>query len=90
MEKEIIYLGIPAKVVCDEKCDKALGKNSRPKVQLSADPEDYAYLLDSELGIAPVNPGTYEGEFGKPRLKSDRLNKWCVRECERSVISEKK
>ena len=34
----------------------------------------------------PVDPGTYEGEHGKPRTKEARLNKWCARECERSVI----
>ena len=34
MEKEITYYGAPAKVGCDEKCNKAWGINNRPRVYL--------------------------------------------------------
>ena len=88
MEKLITYCGQPAKVGCDEKCEKAWGLNSRPKVQLSEDDyDDYYFLADDELGIAPVNPGTYEGGCAKPTSKSEIPNKWCVRECERCEMS---
>lgn len=33
---------------------------------------------------APTDPGTYEGDHAKPTDKCH--NKWCARECERSVI----
>jgi hypothetical protein len=91
IQKEITYWGERIIVACDGKCDKAWGRNSRPKIQLSeTDEDDYAYLSDDELGEAPENPGTSEGGIGKP---SDHFhNKWCVRECERcarAAIGEK-
>jgi hypothetical protein len=88
MEKLITYCGQKAKVACDERCNKAWGINQRPKVSLSEDVDDYAYLMDLELGIAPVNPGTTEGEHAKPTNNFEKMNKWCVRQCERSVMSE--
>ena len=78
------YFGHPIILICDAKCHKAWGINNRPEVQLSDDEDDYAYLSDSELGDAPADPGTYEGEDGKPTSPAERLNKWCARECERS------
>lgn len=87
MEKMITYFGQQAKVNCDENCNKAWGINRRPKVQLSDDEDDYAYLSDDELGDAPENPGTYEGGQAKPIDKAGIPNKWCVRECERCNIS---
>ena len=87
LEKEIIYFGKKVKLICDGKCDKAWGGNTRPKIQLDKDDEDdYVYLSDGELGIAPEFPGTSEGGCVKPLNKEDRLNKWCCRECERSSI----
>lgn len=87
MEKIITYLGQKVKVGCDEKCHKAWGVNARPKKQLTEDYDDYAYLSDAELGIAPIDPGTYEGGCAKPTLKTEIPNKWCVRECERCAMS---
>lgn len=52
------------------------------------DPDDTAMLADGELGDAPIDPGTYEGDHGKPFDESDMLNKWCARECERSDIAD--
>jgi hypothetical protein len=88
MEKLITYAGQPAKVRCDEKCNKAWGGNSRPKNQLSDDEDDWEYLSDSELGEAPTDPGTYEGSDAKPTNDAEKMNRWCVRECERCRMSK--
>jgi hypothetical protein len=87
MEKIITYFNQPAKVACDEKCNKAWGINERPKIKLSEDEDDYAYLADDELGDAPEDPGTSEGGDRKPINKEGIPNKWCVRECERCSMS---
>lgn len=84
--KWITYSGRPAIVACDANCKKAWGVNLRPKVMLSENEDDYAFLADGELGEAPAYPGSWEGQHTKPQKKSERLNKWCVRECERSVM----
>lgn len=86
---EIVYFGKSAIVVCDRRCDKAWGINNRPRVEFDpTDPDDYAYLSDDELGVAPVDPGTYEGGHGKPLSPDYFPNKWCVRECERSALGD--
>jgi hypothetical protein len=83
--KQILYCGHKLILVCDARCDKAWGRNRRPRVQLSAtDEDDYAFLADGELGVAPADPGTAEGDQCKPQTPKERLNKWCCRECERS------
>jgi hypothetical protein len=74
-----------AKAACDQKCDKAWGIQNRPRTQLSNDDDDWEWHSDTELGTAPIDPGTYEGGHAKPLDKT--INKWCVRECERCVIS---
>ena len=84
--KAITYFGHPSCICCDGNCAKAWGNNSRPKLQLSDDEDDFAWLADDELGEAPVDPGTYEGGEAKPVKPHERLNKWCVRECERSDV----
>jgi hypothetical protein len=89
IEKEINWFGRKCILACDAQCQKAWGINRRPKRCLSDDPDDYAFLADAELGTAPVDPGTYEGEHAKPRSDGERLNKWCARECERSRIVER-
>jgi hypothetical protein len=83
----ILFFGQKARVACDRNCRKAWGIQNRPRVQLSDDQDDYAYLADSELGEAPVNPGTYEGGCAKPRSPDEFPQKWCVRECERQAMS---
>lgn len=88
LTKKITYCGVPAIIGCDAKCEKAWGLNSRPRVQVTEKEGDVAWLADDELGVAPENPGTYEGECGKPRTPGDRMNKWCARECERCSINE--
>ena len=88
MEKTITFLRQKAKVKCDENCNKAWGRNSRPKKYLSKDEDDWCYLSDKELGDAPKNPQTYEDDYGKPIGKGNIPNKWCVRECERCVMSK--
>lgn len=88
-EAKITYFGQPTKVACDRNCKKAWGISQRPKRQLSEDEDDVMWLSDGELGKAPVDPGTYEGGYGKPESPDMFPNKWCVRECERCEISEK-
>lgn len=88
--KSLIFFGQPATHACDGKCSKAWGRNGgRPRVQIGDHVDDYAYLADDELGEAPVDPGTYEGDHAKPAHAKgpDDINKWCVRECERSWMN---
>lgn len=87
--KRIIFFGQSATHACDGKCNKAWGRNGRPRVQISDHVDDYAHLADDELGEAPVDPGTYEGDHAKPAdaRGPDDINKWCVRECERAWMS---
>ena len=85
--KGIVYFGQPAVILCDANCAKAWGVNGRPKVQLSENEDDFAFLADGELGTAPEDPGTEEGGQRKPEYVADRLNKWCCRECERCVMA---
>jgi hypothetical protein len=87
MEKLIMYCGQKAKIACDEKCNKAWGWNTRPKIKISDKEDDFAWLSDEELDEAPINPGTYEDGIAKPIYKEHIPNKWCVRECERCKMS---
>jgi hypothetical protein len=84
-KKEILFFGKKRIVACDNKCHKAWGINERPKKQLdNNDPDDYYFLPDQKLGIAP-SISKYE-ECDKNKPVKDELNKWCVRQCERSKI----
>lgn len=85
--KNIVYSGKRCVLACDGKCHKAWGANNRPRIAFD-DEDNYAYLPDDDVLEAPIDPGTYEGTDGKPRTPEPRLNKWCARECERSVITE--
>lgn len=84
-KRMITFFGKPAFVDCDRRCDKAWGINQRPEVRFD-DEDDTAYLADGELGVAPVDPGTYEGADSKPLSPDHFPNKWCVRECERCTL----
>ena len=102
IKRNITFCAQTAAVVCDENCAKAWGRSKRPLRYFSGDPmadglsakeqdrrrDDYVYLSDSDLGQAPVDPGTTEGDHRKPRTLEQRMNKWCVRECERCAMSE--
>src|SRR5579885_2534052 len=84
LTREILFFGYPYVFACDGRCDKAWGTNSRPSLRLSVtDEDDWVWKADGELGQAPADPGTYECDEAKPRTSEERLNKWCVRECER-------
>jgi hypothetical protein len=84
---EIRWFDRMAILACDGKCSKAWGINCRPEISFDdEDLDDTAYLADDELGDAPEDPGTYEGFQAKPI--DQKHNKWCARECERSVICE--
>lgn len=86
LRSELLYFHKPVVVGCDANCPKAWGINSRPREPHSRD-DDYAFLADGELGIAPADPGTYEGGWAKPLRVPERHTKWCVRECERSALA---
>lgn len=87
--KLVTAYGRPVIIVCDGECDKAWGMTTRPKIELSDDPDDVEWLSDSELETAPDDPGTYEGGHAKPTASSyGYLNKWCFRACERSTFFE--
>lgn len=89
MERIITYCGQAMKVACDERCDKAWGINSRPRVEHDPnEPDDYSFLADGELAEAPEDPGTYEGNDAKPVNKEGIPNRWCIRECERCAKSD--
>lgn len=82
--KEIIFMGQPAVLACDGKCELAWGISNRPRQRFGDDPDDFAFLSDAEIEApAPADPGTYEGGHAKPASPAD-MNKWCARECERS------
>lgn len=93
--KAITYFGQRCVVACDGRCDKAWGINGRPYTQLSKVDDDYVYLGDDVLGAAP-GPGETaiiaEGVDAKPSAAplndGEQMNRWCVRECERSRIFE--
>ena len=82
---DIMYMGEPATVACDELCHKAWGFHSRPKLFLDENKDDYKFMSDDEFDIAPY-PDTIEGTEKKPKRVKSRLNRWCVREFERCYI----
>lgn len=86
--KEIVWSGVATTLACDGKCSKAWGVCARPRQQLGSDDDDFAHLADDELGDAPADPGEYEGGWGKPS-SPEQMNKWCARQCERSVAVPK-
>lgn len=67
----------PIILACDGKCGKAWGRQLRPRDQHDD------YLPDHALGVAPAEPGTWEGEDTKPLEPVH--NRWCFRQCERSA-----
>lgn len=86
--KNIVFFGQSVVLACDGNCGKAWGIQCRPRLQLDpADVDDRAYLSDTELGDAPADPGTYEGDHAKPDGPHD-MNKWCARQCERAVLRD--
>jgi hypothetical protein len=87
LKTEIIYFGKRCTAVCDRNCSKAFGINNRPSIRNETNDDDIIWLADHEVPDAPDDPGTYEGGHGKP-FHPDRHNKWCVRECERSSITD--
>lgn len=86
-KKEILFYGRKGFLCCDGRCEKAWGRNNRPCV---IEGKNVYFLPDNSVGIAPDDPGTYEGCDGKPcNIESSLdMNRWCARECERSVFVE--
>lgn len=89
LTSEGTYFGQPITLGCDMNCDKAWGGQNRPRVYLSMNEDDWAYLADHELDIAPMHPGTSEGDECKPRRPIWQHNKWCCRECERCEMVDR-
>lgn len=89
IQRQIRFFGEDVVLACDGRCDKAWGINGRAEVLLSDKDDDHIYVPDSALGTAG-QPGTWEGGDGRPSdvplRDSERMNKWCARECERSGI----
>lgn len=87
LKKDIIFFGKECSLCCDGKCVKAWGVNSRPRIK--ENDKEY-FVSDEEFTCAPEDSGTYEGSCGKPLVDiSVDMNKWCARECERSVIVDR-
>ena len=87
LTKAITYMGQPTLMGCDGQCNKAWGQHGRPCTI-----DRQLYLADHELDIAPAHPGSEEGRDIKPSAvplsakEAASMNKWCVRECERSSL----
>lgn len=86
MREQVVHVcGRAQTLSCDGRCEKAWGVSQRPSRALAEDePDDVEYLADGELGTAPEHPGTWEGGDTKP-APGHPMNRWCLRECERSV-----
>lgn len=83
---KIVYFEKRCVVACDGNCSKAWGISVRPRVQLSDNWDDVVFLADDELPDAPAYTGTFEGGDAKPASPEGGHNRWCVRQCERSVV----
>lgn len=101
IEKHLTFFGQRARHSCDAKCSKAWGGHARPKVMLGTkihggpydgeeNLDDYFYYSDAELGVAPAESGNTEGDDDKPERVTgpESINRWCVRECERSRLTD--
>lgn len=95
LEKRVMFGGQPVLLRCDGRCDKAFGISGRPHRQLSDDPDDYVFLADDAVGVAPPPGETAdlsEGEDLKPSAvpltDPSRMNKWCARACERAGLND--
>jgi hypothetical protein len=84
----IAAFGTTGILVCDGRCDKAWGYDQRPHIKVSD--EDIEYLADDELGTAPPDPGTVQGDDSKPQNENEYHNAWCERYCERSIMVQEK
>lgn len=94
LEKTIQWFRGPSLLKCDGRCDKAFGINGRPQRALSDEVDDYVSLSDAEVGEAPppgktviVSEGGYMKPSATPLDDPKQMNKWCARECERSIVT---
>lgn len=96
LQKRILFCGRQRILACDGRCDKAWGINGRPQhffLGEETDPDDYVWHTDDELGAAPgpghtvgISEGGHLKPSAEPLQDAQRMNKWCARECERSVM----
>ncbi len=86
LAKRVRYCGVEVLIVCDGKCEKAWGIATRAALTHYPDGAPDKFVPDADLGTAPADPRTYEGDDAKPVSPSERLNKWCIRECERGQM----
>ena len=95
LAKPIMFCGHNLIIYCDGRCDLAWGIEKRPRKMLSkTDPDDFCYLGDEDPDIGappPLEQCGSEGGDLKPSAASltssdsPRMNRWCVRACERSI-----
>ena len=96
LAKSIVFCGSHVVLACDGRCDLAWGIEKRPRKMLSSiDPDDFVYLgdLHPDLGAPPSADklGCHGGDFKPsdvPLTSSEKMNRWCARECERSSLIE--
>lgn len=96
LRKQIVWFGDACTLACDGRCDKAWGINGRPRHSFDPnEPDDYVYLADSKLDVAPgpgrtvgLSEGGHLKPSATPLADPTLMNKWCSRECERSTIAE--
>lgn len=91
LRKSITAYGKRLALVCDGRCDKAWGINGRPKTMLGKHEDDFVWKPDANLGAAPgpgqtvvLSEGGHMKPSAVPLTSAERMNKWCLRECERA------
>ncbi|VAW78419.1 hypothetical protein MNBD_GAMMA12-616 [hydrothermal vent metagenome] len=80
-EAFITFMGQKSRVACDRKCFKAWGINNRPEHENENSVDlltEVIYLRDHELGNAPNDARTTEGDNTKPLSPDSFPNKWCI------------
>ena len=94
LARPMLFCGREIVLACDGRCDLAWGMERRRRRMLSAgDPDDFVYLGDGHPDVGSPPPprelGCEGGDFKPSAVQltdgSDKMNRWCARQCERSV-----
>jgi hypothetical protein len=85
-----VYFDSNGAVIGERACNDA-GSNTIYRGIDRENFDDYAFLADNEVSTAPSHPQTWEGGDGKPAAttipNATYINKWCIRQCERSITT---